>query len=757
VGIVVVVLVGCLFIVLLASGVLSRRAHANAAQPATTAPALPVSRSSEPGTSASAAQLNEPFGPDAWGSYGGSYDEIRHSQLTEITKGNVHQLGVAFRIDFKQLDKSVPLGEQSFPIVVGGTIYVTTGNDHVFAIDGATGKPLWEYTPSDTAIFANYGVNANRGVAYCDGNVYLLTLDMRIVAIDASNGKLVREVPISDAVPGATVQNGYSETAAPICYDGILIAGASGSDYSARGFVMAWKAVDLSPAWSSPYWIIPPDGREWRSAGPFVGGGTNWNPATIDTQTNTLYITSSNPSPIFDPSVRPGPDARTDSLIALDVSTGEQRWWRQQLAGDQWGYSTAQPALLFNVKVGSGVRRVVSVGTKEGVWFMYDARTGAPIYEHVRFVARLEHPVLRPGGLVTVYPSAIGGLNYSPSSYDPATGHVINSQAETGAVLAQVRDPAEINARKQEGDVNNGLVGNGFGIHPAGWHDYGSITAIDAAQGTLAWTRQVPEPGRGGVTTTDSGLAFVGGGDGNLLALDTSTGNTLWSFQTGHQIAAAPAIYEAGGHELIAITVGGTPTTSYGGTAAQLEVFSLKGSQTQYPAPAIAPPNVHLDAANPPPYYLSLAPQVHTLRLLVVASQGSAAGANTLDGTSHGRMAVAVPRGWRVNVSFSNQAARRSDAVAVVASPGAREPVFSGASAKAAASGTAYFHFTAARQGEYVLGSTVDGRAAAGEWLKLDVVGSTELPGLDVPGHPPYKVVVGVTASSTGGPGNGNG
>ena len=356
-----------------------------------------------------------------------------------------------------------------------------------------------------------------------------------------------------------------------------------------------------------------------------------------------------------------------------------------------------------------------------------------------------------------MYPSSIGGLNYSPSSYDPSTGYVVNNQAETSVNLTQVADPTKLNKDKVKGDVDNGLVGNGFGVTPAGSHNFGSITAVNAALGAVVWRHQVSEPGRGGVATTDSGLSFVGGGDGNLMALDTSTGNVLWSFQTGHQIAAGPAIYEAGGHEMIALTVGGTPTSSYGGTASELEVFSLKGSQSQYPAPAITPANVQLGSSNPPPLYLSLGPQSHTLRLLVVASEKSAQGADTLDGASRGQMTVDVPQGWRVNVTVSNQAAGRADAVAVVSKPGATEPVFGGASTAVAPSGVAYFHFSASQQGRYVLAGTGAGRAARGEWIKVNVVPSDQVPALALPDQAPYKVVVGVVPSSSGGAHNGNG
>ena len=94
-------------------------------------------------------------------------------------------------------------------------------------------------------------------------------------------------------------------------------------------------------------------------------------------------------------------------------------------------------------------------------------------------------------------------------------------------------------------------------------------------RGKQVWKFATPEPERGGVTTTDSGLGFAGGGDGVLRAFDVKTGKVLWTFQTGHPIAAGPSIYSVGGIEYVAITVGGTPTSSNGGTATQLQVFAL--------------------------------------------------------------------------------------------------------------------------------------------------------------------------------------
>jgi PQQ-dependent dehydrogenase (methanol/ethanol family) len=717
---------------LLASGVLSRSTGGNGSAIPTTAPTTPSA--TRPGSTPQESAGATSFGPGDWGMYGGTPNENRHSLLTQITKQNVNQLGRVATIDFRRVDPAIPKGQQSFPVVVNGVIYVTTGNDYVFAIDGGSGKVLWEWKPSNTGVFANYGVNANRGVAYCDGRVFLLTLDMKIVSLDASSGKLLQEVPISDAVPGATAENNYSETEAPICWNHTLIVGASGSDYGVRGFVMAYT-TDLTAAWSSPYWIIPPDQTGWRSRGVYIGGGTNWNPATIDPTTNTLYITTSNPSPIFDPQVRPGPDPRTDSIVALNLLTGRQLWWQQQIPGDQWGYSTSQPVLLYVVKIGGVRRKVVSVATKEGTWWMYDARTGQPIYEHVKVLNNVEHPALVPGKAVTVYPSSLGGLNYSPSSFDPTTGYVINSQAETAVVLKEQSKPQQVDKYKIRGDVDNGLAAGTFGFTPKDWHDFGSVTAVNAALGKVAWKQIVSEPGRGGVTTTATGLAFVGGGDGQLRAYDTYTGNPLWSFQTGYQIAAAPAIYEAHGKEYLAITVGGTSTSSYGGTASQLQIFALNGNATQSPAPAIRPQGAGPGALNAPPEFYAAGAQPHTVELQLISSQGSAGCLNTLDGTSKGTETVRVPQGWKVYVTFANQAAACSDGIAVIDSLGSASAPFGGAQTPnpVPGGGVSYFDFTASKQGKYVIASTSRRRATAGEWVHLDVVPSNQPPELALP------------------------
>jgi PQQ-dependent dehydrogenase (methanol/ethanol family) len=527
-----------------------------------------------------------------WGGFGNTPDELRHSPLTDITPSNASQLARVYMVDFHSIDANTRRGEQSYPVEANGTLYVTTNDDNVWALDALTGKVKWRWTPNDVAVFKNFGIVANRGVALCDGHVFVLTLDMTIASLDPQTGKLEKQVPIARAVPGASSNYGYSETSAPICANHHVIVGAAGSEYGVRGFVMAYH-TDLTPAWPNPFWTIPPAGTEWRRNGTLVGGGVVWTPTTVDPTTNTLYFGTGSATPLYFPQIRPGSNPRADSLIAVNLSTGRMKWWQQQMAHNEWSYDTAQPPLVYTAKVGGKTERVVSVGTMEGVWFAYDAATGRPIYERVKVIDRTEHPTLKAGKPVAVFPSSLGGLNYSPASFDPKTNYIYNAAAETAAIDVQTQlTPTQKKRKFTLGDVFLGLQNGNFGTLLPGWKDHGSISAIDVNTGKRVWKFQTPEPERGGVTTTDGGVGFAGGGDGVLRAFDAKDGKVLWTYQTGAPIAAGPSVYSVNGKEFVAITVGGTPTSSNGGTLSQLQVFSLGGTSGQSVSPPEQQPRV---------------------------------------------------------------------------------------------------------------------------------------------------------------------
>jgi PQQ-dependent dehydrogenase (methanol/ethanol family) len=596
-------------------------------------------------TSASAAP-----GDVGWRGWGNTPDNMRLSPLTQVTKGNIGQLGRIYTLNFRSLDPIARLGNQSYPVVVGNRMYVTTGESKTYALEATTGKEIWHWYPDDTAVFNKAGIVANRGVAVCDGKVFVLTINMTIVMLDQNTGKLLKRIAISTGVPGAATRYGYSETSAPICANHRLVMGAAGSEYGVRGFVMAFRTSDLSPAWANPVWAIPPSGTGWRSRSRIVGGGVTWTPVTIDTKTNTVYYGTGSATPLYFPSLRPGNAPRTDSLVAVNLLTGQLKWWQQQMAHNEWAYDTAQPPMVYDGKVGGKKRRVVSVATMEGLWFMYDAKTGSPIYQRVKVIDRTEHPPLQPGKPVVVYPGAIGGLNFSPAAYDPKTNYIFNAASETAGIMIQRKlTPTQKKRKRLQGDVWLGLLNGDFGSYLPGWHDHGSISAIDANTGKRVWKFQTPEPERGGVSITASGIGFAGGGDGNLRAFDLKTGNVLWKFQTGRQIASGPSIFSVGGKQYIAVTLGGSPTSSNGGVLPGLMVFALGGDKTELP-----PPN------NLPKFASGqLAPQSVTNVLApktTVAAKTPAAAKRGSTLTALGRARIAtgkalVVRPWNANTS----------------------------------------------------------------------------------------------------------
>ena len=179
-----------------------------------------------------------------WTVFGRTSEQNRHSPLTQITPSNVGDLGRIFKLDLRTIDPAIRRGQQSYPLAIGGVLYVTTNDNNVFAIDGTSGRVCWRYAPSNRAVFANFGIVANRGVAYCDGRLFLLTLDMHIVMLDPRTGRLLKRVPIESGVPGASINYGYSETSAPVCANGRLVLGAAGSEFGVRGFVMAFRTLE---------------------------------------------------------------------------------------------------------------------------------------------------------------------------------------------------------------------------------------------------------------------------------------------------------------------------------------------------------------------------------------------------------------------------------------------------------------------------------------------------------------------------------
>lgn len=688
-----------------------------------------------------------------WPTFGYDYGQTRHVPFDQISKENVSDLGIAWSVDFMELDDTIPPANQSFPIVVDGVMYVTTTYSHVFAIDAKTGEVIWHWAPENIGFFKNFGVSANRGVAVGDGAVFVMTLDMHIYKLDQATGELLQTLQIWDVVPDARPEYGYYESTAPIYYNGNLYFGVSGSDNGVRGWFMAIKGSDMSPAWPSPYWTVPPDGQDWRSEGQNHGGGAPWMPASIDTETNILYFVTGNPSPDFFGAIRPGNNPNTNSMIALDAMTGEQIWVQQSLSRDLWDYDMAAPPVLFTATINGQKRKVVAEGSKAGQWWCWDAATGELIYDGVPF-ARIDHPEPTPEG-VLVYPGILGGANYAPQSYDPTTNYYLIANIEWPSLVSSA-DPEAVE-RRGRGDIDYG----GTAIFSTDEKPYGTYVAIDLENGEVVYSKETPGILRGGFTTTATGLGFYGGttaADSNLHAIDTSTGEDLWTFGVGNDIQAAPSIYMIDGEEYVAVTVGGT--------GSKVMAFKLGGDKTQ-----LAPPEEEVEEAliapTDPADFVQLSPERdETVILNIIANLGDVNGGLNFNGYSNGEATITVPAGWGIIVNLWNQGVM-PHAVMIVTPDQVTQatdyvPAFQGAytpDPTVGFTGPEVQHLVAvesplplAAPGEYAIICPVPGHTPAGMWISLVVDETATTATLSTPDGTIYEAQVGEPEVAAGTP-----
>ncbi|MEH7236436.1 outer membrane protein assembly factor BamB family protein [Bacillus sp. JJ1562] len=507
-------------------------------------------------------------------SFGYDLGLTRHVPYDEITKENVKEVGLVWSKKFKEINPDIPNGNQNYPVVIEGVAYVSTSMNFVYAFDAITGDVIWEWIPPQEIIenAKRTGmINTNRGVAVADGKVFMITNNVGLVSIDQNTGETVKYVKISEYFPDLTPENGYYETTAPTYFDGKIFVGSSGGDNGVRGFEMAFNASDLTPAWDEPFWTVPPKGEDWLADGLFGGGGAVWMLPSVDEETGTLYFSAGNPAPDFYGESRPGANPHTNSVLAVDADTGKLKWAQQQISHDLWDYDTADSPTVYTATINGEKRRVVAVGTKGGEWFVYDAKSGEPIYKNVPF-AKIDHPAPTPEGTL-VYPGILGGQNYAPNTYDPVLNFDLIPSIEQGAIIKTAKNEEE--AGQNTGGGRGGAQAFGTSYAPPADEDaYGTITAFDLNTGKQVWQIETPDAQRGGLTSTATGITFYGELDGKVNALDTETGEILWTYQTtGKTISAAPSIFVVDGKQYIMITSAGSDP--------QVFVFALGGEQNQ--------------------------------------------------------------------------------------------------------------------------------------------------------------------------------
>jgi glucose dehydrogenase len=519
------------------------------------------------GGSSSGGSSSSGNGPDAasapetedWPLFGRDRDNTRFATQNEVDTANVDELGEAW---------STGLGPdqylmESFPLVLNGTVYVTTSTDEVMSIDGKTGHINWTYTPevdfSQSTGVGGYGITVNRGVAAEDGKLFLLTFDNKLQAISQKTGERLWSSQVEDPATGAY------ESMAPTAYDGKVYVGVSGSEDGVRGKLAAYDAKTGKEIWT--FYTVPKAGTKWVPKG--GGGGTIYMPPTIDTATNTVYVGTGNPAPVLVGAKRPGKNLYTDSILALDADTGKLKWFHQEEAHDLWDYDAESPVVLFNAEIeGEDVRGVAEAG-KNGLLFLLNAETGEDLFPPVGFVKRHHTPPTTKGTLEC--PGAVGGSQYSPLAYSPETQAVYVSGINLCMYL-KVTYESHNGEKEFAGDR----------VVPKDTEKTGTFTAVGVDTGEVLWKHDMPTPMDGGATASAGGLVFTGDQQGILYAFDAANGDDLWQADLKLAFGTAPVIYSIEGTQYVLATVGGAALTAseeLGEIGAKVVAFKLGGKK----------------------------------------------------------------------------------------------------------------------------------------------------------------------------------
>ncbi len=554
-------------LLLVAAACTREQAPARAREPA--APVL-----SADGTAHATATLEPEDGQ--WTRPAKSYDALRYSQLAEITTENVKALRPAW-----SFSTSVLRGHEEAPLVVNNTMYILTPFPNLlYALDlTKPGAPMkWMYNPkpqSEAQGVACCDV-VNRGPVFANGTIVFNTLDDHVVAVDAASGAEKWNTKVGE------INNGETMTMAPLVVKNLVLVGNSGGEMGVRGWL---KALDLGSGavrWTA--WSTGPDrdvligprfksfypkdhgtdlgvstwtGSQWK-----IGGGTVWGWLSYDPALNLVYYGTANPGP-WNPDQRPGDNKWTSTLFARDADTGEAVWAYQLSPHDLHDYDGVNESLLMDLPWKGQTRKVLVHPDRNGYVYVMDRTTGevlsAEPFVHITTThgvdlanGSLNYETSKHGRVGEVVrdvcPASPGGKDWQPSSFSPRTGLVYLPHQN----LCQDAEGLEANYI-----AGTPYVGMNVRMMAGPGGHRGELTAWDPAAGRAAWKLKEDLPVWSGTLATAGDVVFYGTMDGWFKAVDARTGAALWQYKTGSGIIGQPITYRGpDGKQYVAIMSG---------------------------------------------------------------------------------------------------------------------------------------------------------------------------------------------------------
>lgn len=496
--------------------------------------------------------VRDPASRVEWNSYNGSLDSQRFSPLAQITKHNISQLGEYCSVKIAEGGSF-----QAGPIFVDGVIYITSENTTA-AINAEDCQILWrdEYRPKN---YATYPVN--RGVAYLNNTIFRGTTDGHLIALDAKNGNLLWENQVTDTFYGEFL------SAAPIAWNGMVFIGTSGGDWGTRGRVMAFDAKTGREIWrfntiprgeeiGADTWLKPLTAK--------TGGGASWTSYTLDIKENEIFIPVANPAPDLLPDYRPGDNLFTNSVVILNATTGDLKWWYQSLKNDPWDYGMTAAPMLYRNKKGMDI---AVAGSKDGHLYFIDREMKKAIYKvAITTITNPKEGKPTKDGVIKC-PGALGGIGWNGPAFDALNEAVVVGAADWCTNYVIGSDTYE------QGRVFMGgtpaMVGD-----PKGW-----ITSIDASSGDVRWKYKTDAAVIGAVLPTAGGLVFAGDTNNKLYVFDSHSGEVVAHKTLLGSVGGGIISYSLNSRQFIALTVGNVSRASFGGGGAPtLVIMTLSES-----------------------------------------------------------------------------------------------------------------------------------------------------------------------------------
>jgi len=521
--------------------------------------------------------------PDDWPNWRRTLDGWGYSPLTQITTDNVHGLQLVWAW---QLDTGV---SQPTPLVYDGLMFLPNPGNSVHALDATTGELVWQFTrePEDRSAYSDVlnpdgrPARGSRSIAMYGTNIYLNTSDAHIVAIDARTGELAWDHEVADYTLG------YTYTSGPIVANGKIVAGMTGCQNYKNDvcFISAHDPDTGDEVWRTSTIAQPgePGGDTWGDLPlMFRAGGDSWIPGSFDQQTNLTYWSTSQAKPWARVSRKTDGDALyTNSVLALDASTGELAWYYQFTPGETHDLDDVFESVLIDR---DGRRSLFKMG-KLGILWELDRTTGDFVaahdlgYQNVLDVDPQSGRVTYRQDMIPVAdvplefcPDLQGVRNWRASAYHPDTGALYIPIHPT-CVTGMFTELEQIEGNNYYRDW--GYLQRESNPHPGTGDNRGYMIAMDIATGDILWRHGMPTRPRSAALTTAGGLVVGADTDRNLYVYDATDGEILFQTRLPASVQGFPISYAVNGRQYIAAPVGGNRSNA-------IYVFALPERTTEH-------------------------------------------------------------------------------------------------------------------------------------------------------------------------------